>query len=135
MEEDEYGPSCLWPAPFGREHANTTPTQVEILHLPDGERFRRPWDLLGIADRRIPWQFVHLCEICEVLVVECGVFWVESRNDCRVEDGGFYHGFNNPWTFQWGKGVSQIRPQPQVKLAYFTLASSRTNGPMFRTMQ
>jgi len=70
MEEYEYGPSRLRRAAFGCEHANATPTEVKIFHLPDGEELRRTRDSLHIADRRIPWQFVYLWEMNEVLVVE-----------------------------------------------------------------
>ena len=67
--------------------------------------------------------------------MECGIFGVESRNDCRMEDDGLYHGFgfNNHWTFLWGKGAPQIGPGWNWLTSPSPRLVPRTNGPTFRT--
>ena len=67
-----------------------------------------------------------------MLIVECGIFGVESRNDCTVEDDRLCHGSLTTLGLSCGAKVPSNRAP--VKQAYFTpTASSRSSGPMFRS--
>ena len=55
VEEDEYGPSCLWLGLFGCEHTNVAPAEAEVFYPSDGERLGRTRDCLGVANGRVPW--------------------------------------------------------------------------------
>lgn len=82
MEKDQYGPSGFWLGLLRCENANAAPTKVEIFYPPNRERLRRTRDFLGgVANRRVPWQLVHLWEMNDVLIVKSGILGIESWDD------------------------------------------------------
>jgi hypothetical protein len=81
VEKYQYGPSGFWLGLLRCENANAAPTKVKIIHPPNRERFRRTRDYLRLANRRVPWQLVHLWKMNDVLVVKGGILGIESWDD------------------------------------------------------
>src|SRR6266576_3321505 len=81
VEKYQYRPSGFRLGPLRCENANAAPTEVKIFHPPNRERLRRTRDYLRLANRRVPWQLVHLWEMNDVLVVKGGILGIESWDD------------------------------------------------------
>jgi hypothetical protein len=107
VEKYQHGPSGFWLGLLRCENASAAPTKVKIFHPPNRERLRRTRDYLRLANRRVPWQLVHLWKMNDVLVVKGGILGIESWDDGRVEGDRLCHDLTTVDSefFLWGNAA------------------------------
>jgi len=81
VEEDEERPSIWRRLPLWGKCPELRVWKIVVRDLPNSQRLRGSWDRRSISDVRIPRESMWWCQVHNMFVMECDVFWIKPGKD------------------------------------------------------